>query len=299
MELKALRITERRQQQLQTMGISCVQDLLTYYPFRYEIVAKSASRDWNINDNIVCEGIIVQRARMIRLGRNKTMTRFSILSEDQEEFQAISEEVWDQVNAKTYTQEVKSTEEAQGVRASSESDNLLVTAADSTLNRITAGSVASAGTDKFGLYDSSLKELDVYNTKVVDLKGVKMERLTVYAEDGKSVSLRMDDQTSIPEVILTGKGKVVIEGSGAFGMIRAKDPLSQLTIRATGSVKNESEKAISLEKPDGNSGELLPGEQKELVLTGYLIRFIADGEELETKVEEPGAVIEFPQSVPE
>ncbi len=87
MELKALRITERRQQQLQTMGISCVQDLLTYYPFRYEIVAKSASRDWNINDNIVCEGIIVQRARMIRLGRNKTMTRFSILSEDQEEFQ--------------------------------------------------------------------------------------------------------------------------------------------------------------------------------------------------------------------
>ena len=75
MELKALRITERRQQQLQTMGISCVQDLLTYYPFRYEIVAKSASRDWNINDNIVCEGIIVQRARMIRLGRNKTMTR--------------------------------------------------------------------------------------------------------------------------------------------------------------------------------------------------------------------------------
>lgn len=43
----------------------------------------------------------------------------------------------------------------------------------------------------------------------------------------------------------------------------------------------------------------MPGEQKELVLTGYLIRFIADGEELETKVEEPGAVIEFPQSVPE
>lgn len=232
-------------------------------------------------------------------GFAQSLNQDAPVQEDQEEFQAISEEVWDQVNAKTYTQEVKSTEEAQGVRASSESDNLLVTAADSTLNRITAGSVASAGTDKFGLYDSSLKELDVYNTKVVDLKGVKMERLTVYAEDGKSVSLRMDDQTSIPEVILTGKGKVVIEGSGAFGMIRAKDPLSQLTIRATGSVKNESEKAISLEEPDGNSGELLPGEQKELVLTGYLIRFIADGEELETKVEEPGAVIEFPQSVPE
>ncbi|MEI3411995.1 MAG: hypothetical protein V8Q57_01295 [Blautia sp.] len=129
--------------------------------------------------------------------------------------------------------------------------------------------------------------MEVYNTKVVDLKGVEMERLTVYAEDGESVSLRMDDQTSIPEVLLTGKGRVVIEGSGAFGMIRAKNPLSKLTIRATGSVKNESEKPISLEEPDGNSGELLPGEQKELVLTGYLIRFIADGEELETKVEEP------------
>ena len=219
--------------------------------------------------------------------------------ENQEEAQAISEEVWNLVNATTYTQEVKTAEDAQGVRASSESDNLLVTAADSTLSGITAGTVASAGTGKFGLFDSSLKELDVYNTKIVELKGVELECLKVYAEEGENVSLRIDDQTSIPEVILTGNGKVVIEGSGAFGMIHAKDPLSQLTIRATGSVKNESEKPIPLEEPDGNSGDLMPAEQKELVLTGYLIRFMADGEELETKVEEPGAVIEFPQSVPE
>ena len=41
-------------------------------------------------------------------GFAQSLNQDAPVQEDQEEFQAISEEVWDQINAKTYTQEVKS-----------------------------------------------------------------------------------------------------------------------------------------------------------------------------------------------
>ena len=38
MELKELRISEKKRALLHTMGIENAMDLLTYYPFRYESV---------------------------------------------------------------------------------------------------------------------------------------------------------------------------------------------------------------------------------------------------------------------
>ena len=38
MELKALRISEKRIQQLSAMGIETAEGLLSYYPYRYEVL---------------------------------------------------------------------------------------------------------------------------------------------------------------------------------------------------------------------------------------------------------------------
>ncbi len=213
--------------------------------------------------------------------------------------ESITEESWSKLTDKAFSETVRTAEDAQALRASEGSEKFLVTAPEAELSGITADCVASAGEKRLELYDSRLKELTVYNTKQLELKGVETERISLYVQEGETISLRSDDSTRISEVVLTGKGSVIIEGSGAFGRIRIKDTLQDLTVRATCSVINESEADIPLEEPDGNKNQLGVKEQKELILSGYLISFVADGNVLETKVADPGAVIEFPKNVPD
>ncbi len=66
------------------MGISSVEALLDYYPFRYEVMQETPVAQWNINDTITCEGTILRRGTLLRLANHRTMTRFSILCQSQE-----------------------------------------------------------------------------------------------------------------------------------------------------------------------------------------------------------------------
>ena len=65
-------------------GISSVEALLDYYPFRYEVMQETPVAQWNINDTITCEGTILRRGTLLRLANHRTMTRFSILCQSQE-----------------------------------------------------------------------------------------------------------------------------------------------------------------------------------------------------------------------
>ena len=85
MELKKLRITDKKVEVLHTMGLERVQDLLTYYPFRYEVIEEKPKEEWQKNERITLEGIIITPARVIRLKQKMSMTTFSILY-DEEEF---------------------------------------------------------------------------------------------------------------------------------------------------------------------------------------------------------------------
>lgn len=84
MELKALRISEKKQEILHSMNITSVQDLLTYYPFRYEQLESKPRDTWEKDDKIIMEALIVSRARVIRFKGKQSMTRFKVVMQEEE-----------------------------------------------------------------------------------------------------------------------------------------------------------------------------------------------------------------------
>ena len=83
MELKKLKITDKKIELLTLMGIDSGEALLAHYPFRYEEIVQKPFNEWQKDDKITCEGIIVSQARVLRFGGNRSMTKFSILADEE------------------------------------------------------------------------------------------------------------------------------------------------------------------------------------------------------------------------
>lgn len=96
MDLSVLKLTSRRQGLLAKMGIASVEDLLETYPFRYETIEIIPYDQWQENDHVCFEGLICQTARVIRLGKNRSMTKFTVISYDQEIEVTIFNRPWTQ-----------------------------------------------------------------------------------------------------------------------------------------------------------------------------------------------------------
>lgn len=94
MELKELRISEKKRALLHTMGIENAMDLLTYYPFRYESVETKPRKEWQKEDRIALEGVILNRARVIHLKGKQSVTKFKLLYEEEELDIAIFNRPW-------------------------------------------------------------------------------------------------------------------------------------------------------------------------------------------------------------
>ena len=84
MELKALRISEKKAEVLHSMQIMRAEDLLTCYPFRYEHLEAKPRDTWEKEDRIIFEAVIVNRARVIRFRGKQSVTRFKVMLEDEE-----------------------------------------------------------------------------------------------------------------------------------------------------------------------------------------------------------------------
>lgn len=84
MELKALRISAKKQEILANMNIQSVEDLLTHYPFRYEHIEVKPYEDWKKDEKIAMEGLIITRAHVVRFGGKRSMTKFKITTEEGE-----------------------------------------------------------------------------------------------------------------------------------------------------------------------------------------------------------------------
>lgn len=76
------------------MGIENAMDLLTYYPFRYESVETKPRKEWQKEDRIALEGVILNRARVIRLKGKQSVTKFKLLYEEEELDIAIFNRPW-------------------------------------------------------------------------------------------------------------------------------------------------------------------------------------------------------------
>ncbi|WP_276930669.1 ATP-dependent DNA helicase RecG [Faecalibaculum rodentium] len=84
MELTELKLTARRFGLLQKMGITTLEQLLKTYPFRYESHEQLPFDQWQKGDTVGFAGLIASRPVVIRLGKNRTMTRFTVISWNQE-----------------------------------------------------------------------------------------------------------------------------------------------------------------------------------------------------------------------
>ena len=71
---KRLKLTSKRVQILHELGLYTTDDLLMYYPYRYEVITTSAFSDWKIKDKVWFEGEVVQLSRSWRKGRLVTTT---------------------------------------------------------------------------------------------------------------------------------------------------------------------------------------------------------------------------------
>lgn len=93
MELKAI-TTPKKIEILKAMGIESVEDVLVHYPFRYENHERKPIEDWKIGEKIFTSGVICSSARVIRLGGKKSMTRFSMMIDEEEFLCSIFNRPW-------------------------------------------------------------------------------------------------------------------------------------------------------------------------------------------------------------
>lgn len=84
MDLKALRISDKKIAILSNMNIFSAYDLLTYYPFRYEEMMVCPRNTWEKDQKVCFEAIILTRARVIRFRGKQSVTRFKVVYEEEE-----------------------------------------------------------------------------------------------------------------------------------------------------------------------------------------------------------------------
>ena len=84
MELKKLKISEKKTQLFEKMGIHCVEDLLHHYPFRYEEREMKPFREWHTGENVCFEAMILSCASVNRYAYKRSVTRFKVMYEEEE-----------------------------------------------------------------------------------------------------------------------------------------------------------------------------------------------------------------------
>ncbi len=82
MDLKQLKISDKKLAILNQMRIYSVQDLLGHYPFRYDHNEESKVEDWTGKQKVCFMGIIVSQARVTRYGHKKSATKFQVNVDD-------------------------------------------------------------------------------------------------------------------------------------------------------------------------------------------------------------------------
>lgn len=81
MDLKQLKISDKKIAILYQMKIDSAHDLLLHYPFRYEENIVLPLEAWVVGERVCFEAMIISRARVTRYGYKRSATRFKVLYE--------------------------------------------------------------------------------------------------------------------------------------------------------------------------------------------------------------------------
>lgn len=66
---KSLKLTKKRIEDCHTLGLYTVQDVLEYYPMRYEVLNVQPFHEWKLKDKVSFEGVVASPARTFYKGR--------------------------------------------------------------------------------------------------------------------------------------------------------------------------------------------------------------------------------------
>ncbi|MDY4221555.1 MAG: InlB B-repeat-containing protein [Candidatus Faecousia sp.] len=165
-----------------------------------------------------------------------------------------------------------------------------------TAQRLTLTAVKATALSLNAKSSVDLSECEITRVHIHDT-AVKEEEEPEEEAEPDVIYLHMDSGTQLPEVIVKGADQVVIEGSGALGVVRVQEAVGSLTVRATGSVVNETEEPFEVTGPDAEVVELQPGEQVDFVLSKWLVSFVTEGTPVETQEIAPGGMIDFSEAV--
>lgn len=79
---KCLKLSKSRKEVCERLNLSTVDDVLRYYPFRYEVMEHTSFSDWKIRDKVTFEAKVVTAARIFRKGKLST-ANFQVMYEDE------------------------------------------------------------------------------------------------------------------------------------------------------------------------------------------------------------------------
>ena len=149
--------------------------------------------------------------------------------------------------------------------------NIAILGDDLSISTLLPERLAVAAAQQLSLVAVKATALSLNAASSVDLSESEFARVYIHdtavkeeAQPDEEVEpnviyLHMDSGTQLPEVIVKSADEVIIEGSGALGVVRVQEPVNSLTVRATGSVINETEVAFEVTGPDAQVVELQPG----------------------------------------
>ena len=154
----------------------------------------------------------------------------------------ISDEDWEMLLQRIYPQIIRDAKEAETLTSGQSAENVLVTAADTVLSGIDADRISIVDGDGARLSKVTAKSASFSGSGSITLTDTKLDRLYLAAQKDQEIHLKLDQDTQIPEIMVSGGASVVIEGNGALGVVRVTDAPDALTVRATCSVINEFER---------------------------------------------------------
>ena len=194
---------------------------------------------------------------------------------------------------------VDSQEAIDSLQGEEDPGNIAIMGDGLSMTTMLPGRLAVAAAQQLSLTAVKTETLSLNAGSSVDLSECEIGRVHIHdaavKQDDASdlIYLHLDSGTELPEVIVRSADEVVIEGSGALGIVRVQEAVGALTVRATGSVVNETDAAFDVTGPDAQVVTLQPGEQVDFVLSKWLVSFVTEGTPVETQEIAPGGTVDY------
>lgn len=94
MNINKMKLTPKRQEICTRLGLNTDEDILRYYPYRYENYLKTHYKDFKIGETVIFDCELLKSPTVFRYQGNRSVTRFRVLYEENEILVTIYNRPW-------------------------------------------------------------------------------------------------------------------------------------------------------------------------------------------------------------